>query len=160
MDSLQGKFGLLGVSIDSLQCKAAAFGLWKPILCSLVGTGQLPMGPLEQPSLPASRSSLLFFSLVWAVSFQAILGQKGQVWLGSVPCPTCDSSVLDIRSSLAFLVHCLIGSGCSTQDRISKGNIFPLSPREFPVGEFQGYFAFLCCFMCGLVSVLGSSSSL
>lgn len=137
---------------------AAAFGLWKSILCSLVGTGQLPMWPLEQTSLPASRSSLPFFGPVCAVSSQAILGQKGQIWLWSVPCPTCDSSVLDIRSSLAFLAQCLIDSGCSTQDRIPKGNIFPLSLREFPAGIFQGYLAFLCCFVCDLVDFQSSAT--
>lgn len=136
---------------------AAAFGLCKSILCSLVGPGQLPLWPLEQTAVPAGKSSLPLFGPVWAVSSRAILGQKGQIWQWSVPCPTCDSSVLDIRSSLAFLSQCLIDSGCSTQDRISKGSIFPLSLRDFLAGIFQGYFAFLCCFMCGLVDFQSSA---
>lgn len=64
-------------------------------------------------------------------------------------------TVLNFRFSLAFLTvpHRLLDA--LLRAGFLKGVFFPPSlsaNREFPARIFQGYFAFLCCFMSGLVA--------
>lgn len=59
----KGKFGYPLTAFSARRLLAEALGLWKSILCSLVGTGQLPVWALEQTSLPAAAAACPFLAL-------------------------------------------------------------------------------------------------
>lgn len=80
---------------------APAFGLCKSILCLLLGLMQLCIFWSAHHCLsPGSDSPGLNLSVLLQHAVLAILGQKRQIWLCSVPCPrvcpTCDGSAAQL----------------------------------------------------------------